>query len=115
MYKENAALKSEVVFEDPLKSKTNVKRGLCSTCIHASECTYPRNLNRPVLQCEEFEGEKLSLKRYGNMKIQRIRKEDIEDLSKSTLYKGLCKLCALRDECVFPKPESGVWHCEEYI
>ena len=27
---------------------------------------------------------------------------------------GLCSDCVLRKECLFPKPESGVWHCEEY-
>jgi hypothetical protein len=28
--------------------------------------------------------------------------------------KGLCVNCELRDECMFTKPEEGVWHCEEY-
>jgi hypothetical protein len=28
----------------------------CSSCKTASGCTYPRELKRPVLQCEEFEG-----------------------------------------------------------
>ncbi len=27
---------------------------------------------------------------------------------------GLCKTCAVRTECKYPKPESGVWHCDEY-
>jgi len=29
-------------------------------------------------------------------------------------YMGLCKSCANRETCTFPKPEGGVWHCEEY-
>lgn len=30
------------------------------------------------------------------------------------LFKGLCMNCAHRDTCLLPRPESGVWHCEEY-
>jgi hypothetical protein len=29
-------------------------------------------------------------------------------------HKGLCMNCANRDTCLYPKPEGGVWHCEEY-
>jgi NADH-quinone oxidoreductase subunit E len=29
-------------------------------------------------------------------------------------YKGLCLNCANRETCTFPKPEGGVWHCDEY-
>lgn len=113
MNKDNSALKKEKVV-DYLLSKAKVKRGLCSTCIHDSDCTFPRYLIRPVLQCEVFEGENLSPKRRSTNRFRLIRKEDIEDSSKSTQYRGLCKLCTIREGCVFPKPESGVWHCEEY-
>jgi len=27
---------------------------------------------------------------------------------------GLCRNCIHRETCSFPRPESGVWHCEEY-
>ncbi len=27
---------------------------------------------------------------------------------------GLCANCALFENCTLPRPESGVWHCEEY-
>jgi len=30
------------------------KKGLCSTCTHDKDCTFPRKF--PVWQCEEFEG-----------------------------------------------------------
>lgn len=29
-------------------------------------------------------------------------------------YTGLCAHCAKRDVCVLPRPNGGVWHCEEY-
>jgi hypothetical protein len=27
---------------------------------------------------------------------------------------GLCPTCDFRSTCMYPKPEGGVWHCEEY-
>ena len=30
-------------------------------------------------------------------------------------HKGLCVNCANRETCLYPKPEGGVWHCEEYM
>lgn len=32
----------------------------------------------------------------------------------SEKYKGLCKNCKKRKTCTLPKPEGGVWRCEEY-
>lgn len=29
-------------------------------------------------------------------------------------YKGLCGNCKKRKNCSLPKPEGGVWRCEEY-
>jgi hypothetical protein len=28
--------------------------------------------------------------------------------------KGLCAHCDKRETCTLPKPEGGVWHCDEY-
>jgi hypothetical protein len=28
--------------------------------------------------------------------------------------RGLCINCDVRNTCTFPKPEGGVWFCEEY-
>jgi hypothetical protein len=32
----------------------------------------------------------------------------------SSKYKGLCKNCKKRDNCKLPRPEGGVWRCEDY-
>ena len=29
-------------------------------------------------------------------------------------HRELCTICEDKNVCVFPKPEGGVWHCEEY-
>jgi len=29
-------------------------------------------------------------------------------------FLGLCVNCEDRETCIYPKPEGGVWRCEEY-
>jgi hypothetical protein len=41
--------------------ETKSAHGLCSTCIKDATCTFPRDPEQPVLECEEFEGEVFSL------------------------------------------------------
>jgi DNA-binding NtrC family response regulator len=33
----------------------------------------------------------------------------------STKFLGLCSNCDNRETCAYPKPEGGVWRCEEYV
>jgi hypothetical protein len=92
-------------------------RGLCSCCRSTLICTYNRNPDHTVLQCEEFEGivssagqrnnpkNTLSLNAEGNPLPSRIP---------SQYYMGLCTTCEERATCTYPKPEGGVWHCEEF-
>jgi hypothetical protein len=37
-----------------------------------------------------------------------------EEEQDSSKHKGLCKNCKKRDSCQLPKPEGGVWRCEDY-
>ena len=47
--------------------------------------------------------------------LERPAGDDAADrLAKEGDVKGLCVNCAHRNYCMFPRPESGVWHCEEY-
>jgi len=32
----------------------------------------------------------------------------------SSPYKGLCRNCKKNKTCVIPKPEGGIWRCEDY-
>jgi len=45
-------------------------------------------------------------------------KDKVEDKKKPTpnkkTFKGLCINCDHRFTCTLPRPESGVWYCEEY-
>ena len=86
-------------------------RGLCGTCKNNAHCTFARNINEPVLQCEEFDGcvAAPSMNIFTKKTVEiTVKKEDAEE------YKGLCVNCANREECTYTKPEGGVWHCDEY-
>ena len=92
-------------------------RGLCATCKNNPFCTFPRHPTWPVLQCEEFEGEEMNLKRtpcegFSPPIAPRIWPNPGEGMYKKGM--GLCSNCENCETCTFPKSEGGVWHCEEY-
>ena len=94
-------------------------RGLCSTCANAATCTFPRDPNRPVLHCDEFEGHEMPQFAGGMGEVSGPRVGAAEHEAKNKdrdaeQYKGLCRNCAKRKTCAFPKSEVGVWRCEEY-
>ncbi len=97
--------------------KRKVDLGICSSCKTASTCTYLKDLARPVLQCEDFDGYEPRPVRTTVKKILSIpgpkfgSQAEEKDLGK---YKGLCSICEDRKTCTFIRPEGGVWHCEEY-
>ena len=92
-------------------SESNIKyRGLCSTCKNASSCTFSRDPDIPVFYCEEFEIEKPA----GGRERLKETESYIKESKDSTKFIGLCSDCENRQTCVFPEPEGGVWHCEEY-
>jgi len=86
-------------------------RGLCSVCKKASTCTYRRDPWQPVWQCDEFECGSIQVSTFPP--IDSSFKPDAAYES-SGKYKGLCVNCENRETCTYPKPEGGVWHCDEY-
>lgn len=87
-------------------SKSEKVKGLCATCIHKEDCIFCKQASAPILHCEEFDGLEPVVK------VLKVKGEASEELNSE--LKGLCKNCANRETCTFPKPKSGVWHCEEY-
>ena len=115
MLRENAFLKQGSGMNDALNSKSATYRGLCSTCKHASECTFPRDPNRPVMECGEFEGILNVSQEISRAHAPFIGEEAPAAYEEErTQLRGLCKLCEKRATCTYPKPEGGVWHCAEY-
>ncbi len=92
-----------------------MNKSICSNCEHAQGCMYQKNSDRPVWQCEEYGGyEKppVTITRKNNPSSSQ-KKADLKEYSAH--YKGLCQTCDHRETCTYPKPEGGVWHCEEYM
>jgi len=88
--------------------------GLCSTCKNAPDCTFPRDPHKPVLHCEEFDtGEPSPMKTTRKDRSPPTQLYAAKDTG-STKFMGLCSNCEDRETCIFPKPEGGIWHCEEY-
>jgi hypothetical protein len=103
---------SEVSTSPPDQKKSVTYSGLCRLCDHADRCTFQREVGRPVLECDEFMTLKLSLP----ARLETVAGALTEAISPSvtTLLKGLCRSCEIRNTCTFSRPEGGVWHCEEY-
>ena len=97
-------------------SEKNMKdRSLCSNCKNDPDCTFKKNRQKPSLYCEEFEiATCLPLETTRKDKSPQTSSIDTED-DDSSKFTGLCSNCDNRITCAFPKPEGGIWHCEEYL
>ena len=101
---------------DIIKRGENImmNTSLCPSCTHTQDCMYQKESDMSVWQCEEYEV-------YENPSVGITGKNNPSSFQKkaelnenSARYKGLCKTCDYREICTYPKPEGGVWHCEEY-
>lgn len=99
--------KKETVSEEVAPNK-----GLCATCNEAAHCAYAKNATSPILFCEMFDESKPEEQVSVNTPPAQASPEG--EKKPASLIKGLCVNCEHRDTCNFPKPEGGVWHCEEY-
>jgi len=89
-------------------------RGLCSTCKHAPNCTFPSDVQRPAFYCEEFEIDIAPSRKTSEDRASQSTASSIAVAEETSELIGLCNDCESRQTCVFPKPEGGIWHCEEY-
>lgn len=78
--------------------------GLCTTCRHATTCALPRRIETAKVHCEEF----AVADSPSALRRPEVRPEAAE------VVIGLCPNCENRPSCTYARPESGVWHCEEY-
>ena len=91
--------------------------GICLLCESAPTCVFPRDPNRPLLYCDEFEMAVSVPVRPVSRRMTRKETEAEQGgnpAKGSASCLGLCRLCEGRETCTYPKPEGGVWHCEEY-
>lgn len=85
-------------------------RDLCTTCNHAGTCASRRTSGQAVFFCEEFDASVPAAspaapsRTAGSPKAARPAGRQA----------GLCVNCQAHEGCALPKPEGGIWHCEEY-
>jgi hypothetical protein len=93
-------------------SITHTAMGVCAACKHDPECIYEDISRGVVLQCEQFEmGFREQPARPAPVRA-RAESGRVKDTNG---YAGLCSNCDNRETCIYPKPEGGVWRCEEYV
>lgn len=86
-------------------------QGLCALCRRAADCTFsPRLEGRAVRACDEFDG---AAGRPGARAVAPLPGEDAESGGGRPRL-GLCANCDAWRGCTYPKPDSGVWSCDEY-
>lgn len=97
---------------------TAFAKGLCAQCNLASTCTFPRNENRPIVACEEFDGEgkPQKLRLVGALLSSVDARSGAETSSGANVRheRGLCSTCEKRESCTFPRQDGGVWQCDEF-
>lgn len=86
--------------------------GLCLTCNNAADCVYRKRRGADATYCETFD-DYVPHNGNGRKKASSLVMVT-ETAAKPTEVKGLCLNCVHRDGCKLSKPETGVWHCEEY-
>lgn len=88
--------------------------GLCASCENAEFCAYRAIRGFDALYCELFTGSPSYLNGGAENDIRGAigGPHAVETLPEA--YGGLCQNCARLNLCVLPKPNGGVWHCEEY-
>jgi hypothetical protein len=91
--------------------------GICAVCKSAPHCVFLKGSQSPIMQCEEFE----SFSPVKRKKFDADNPQQAKTLTTTTTqdsdtpkHKGLCINCKNSEKCSFPKPEGGVWRCEEY-
>ena len=98
----------------PLKAE---RPGLCMRCNNAPDCVYRSQRGFDAIYCEMYDC-------YPMTVVSSDGPDDTEPIITSVkpvsqimtqpLGIGLCSNCDNFENCLLPRPEEGVWHCEEY-
>lgn len=88
---------------------TRKKQGICLTCMHFTKCALPTAdcSTGGIQYCEEYRTVCLAPVVVTDEKTEKIHQTP-------SAIPGLCGNCKHSSYCSFPRPEAGVWHCEDY-
>ena len=93
-------------------------KDLCITCNYAQTCFQRRLHRKPVWFCEQFD-DYVPQKSKVTYTIDTTKTSTPSSLhvdeKKLNGLKGLCCNCENRETCTYPKPDGGIWNCENYL
>ncbi len=92
--------------------RTSATQGVCAACKYDPACIYEADAGHVILQCEQFE---LALPAQDALPDSNGAGASPTTGEAFYEYAGLCANCENRETCIYPKPEGGVWRCEEYV
>jgi hypothetical protein len=102
-----------MLYENPMAPVVGYRSsGLCSTCNNQPTCPYRSRRGFDAQFCELFDNE-VDIE-LATAERPAARLEVGGRVNREGNLKGLCMNCEKASTCGFPKPDSGVWHCEEY-
>lgn len=84
---------------------------LCTTGANEPDRTFHRFVDRPLMFCIELDGVVEAQPRFSAEGLPATERLAVFDRVR---FRGLCMTCEKRETCTFPKPEGGVFHCEEF-
>jgi hypothetical protein len=90
----------------------NATQGVCSVCKFGSACNFESGAVRVILQCEQFEPAFPAQKSRPMRTQSRAMPANGEHADDCA---GICTNCGNRETCTYPKPEGGIWRCEDYV
>jgi hypothetical protein len=93
----------------------NGSGGLCLTCNNSPTCYY-RAKRGPALLCEMFDNYVPFLERSGDRKASVSANWSVFSSGRGQIAAetGLCLNCTHLAKCMHPRPDGGVWRCEDY-
>lgn len=86
-----------------------VATGLCTACANSPSCTHARIPGIPVVSCGDADPLEIEVPRATGV----ATRPTMAPPPRSAV-KGLCATCARFADCTYPRPETGVWRCEEF-
>jgi hypothetical protein len=86
------------------------QQGICRSCDNFALCNFIYPARQSVFFCEEYACS------YAPAMANIVKRQPASKKGKAPLksYKGLCATCENIGNCLYPKDEAGIWHCEEY-
>lgn len=73
---------------------------LCGRCRFSATCVYGTAEQELIIACPGFQPESFTVKQSNG--------------AVNTGAIGLCTSCERLEKCTRERPQSGVWHCEDY-